>query len=349
MSRIHQITLKQSSAGASLLIPDCGQALVSQGEADRRALMKDFETSFATRLLSLEATLAQRAPMADVIVGLAARLSVIEEQFGLQQCVSTAVERNVPLPAQPWFFGAQLPPLTFNGTMSWAAFLVQCESVAAVNGWTVQNKPQALIVQLHGAAVEYLEYIPQVVRSNYEALVSALEARFGKSHLLQLYLTQLKHVRQGHHDLQELAARVDSLSRKALSGCPTATMGLIAANAFVDAINNRSVQHFVCLARPIDARSDLAVALEAEIQERSQTAEDPYWRPTYTDAPSRTRHLAPTRLHNLTAVLRGYHCHDVGHFAQNCSRVIESLTNSAPPKQSFSGNYDAGHRGQDPA
>lgn len=75
--------LQQSGAGASLPIPDCLQALVLQGEADRRALMQDFETRFATRLLSLEATFAQRAPTVDVIADLAEQLSVIEEQSGL--------------------------------------------------------------------------------------------------------------------------------------------------------------------------------------------------------------------------------------------------------------------------
>ncbi|KAL1487091.1 hypothetical protein MTO96_046676 [Rhipicephalus appendiculatus] len=60
-------------------------------------------------------------------------------------------------------------------------------------------------------------------------------------------------------------------------------MDLITANAFVDAINNRNVQRFVRLARPTDVPSALAVALEAEIQERSQAAEDPYLRPTYKE------------------------------------------------------------------
>ncbi|KAH8037856.1 hypothetical protein HPB51_018344 [Rhipicephalus microplus] len=203
--------------------------------------MQDFETRFATRLLSLVATLPQRATTVDIVADLAAGLSVIEEQPSLQQRVSTAVERYV-LSAPLRFFGAQLPPPTFDGSTSRAAFLVQFESVVALNDWEVQNEAQALVVQLCGAAVEYLEYSPQVVHSNYKALVSALESRFGDS-LLQLYLTQLKHVRQGRGDLQELAAHVDSLSLKALSGCPTATMDLIAANAFVDAISNKRVQH----------------------------------------------------------------------------------------------------------
>ncbi|KAH8027065.1 hypothetical protein HPB51_001961 [Rhipicephalus microplus] len=207
--------------------------------------MKDFETRFATPLLCLETTLAQLAPTADVVADLAARLSVIEEQSGLQQRVSTVL------------------------------------------------------------------------------------------------------LRQGHCDLQELAAHVNRLSRKALSGRPTTTKDLIAANAFVDAINNRSIQHFMRLARPIDVQSASAVAPEEEIHERSQAAEDPYRRQPYTDAPSRTRLLALTQLHDPTAVLRCYHCHDVGHFARNCPWVTKSLTNSAPPMQSFSGNYNAGHREQD--
>ncbi|KAH8020373.1 hypothetical protein HPB51_001006 [Rhipicephalus microplus] len=68
-----------------------------KGEANRWAFMQNFETLFATRLLSLEATLAQHAPTADVVADLAVRLSVIEEQSGHQQRVSSAVKRNVPL------------------------------------------------------------------------------------------------------------------------------------------------------------------------------------------------------------------------------------------------------------
>ncbi|KAH8039494.1 hypothetical protein HPB51_007396 [Rhipicephalus microplus] len=76
---------QQSSAGVILPIPDCLQALVLQGEADRQALMQDFETRFVTHSLSLEATLTQRAPTMDVVTNLGVRLSVIEEQSGLQQ------------------------------------------------------------------------------------------------------------------------------------------------------------------------------------------------------------------------------------------------------------------------
>ncbi|KAH7951826.1 hypothetical protein HPB52_013438 [Rhipicephalus sanguineus] len=186
----------QSSIGPSLPMADCLQALASQGEADRRALMQDFETRFATRLLSLETALAQRTSTADdVVADLAARVSVIEAQSSRQQRVSTSVEQNNIGRAQSRLFGAHLLPPTFD----------------------VQDKAQVLVLQLRHAAAEYLEYIPQAIRSNYEALVSALESRYGDRHLLQLYLTQLKHVRQGRRDLQELAAHVDSLARKAFS------------------------------------------------------------------------------------------------------------------------------------
>ncbi|KAH7977000.1 hypothetical protein HPB52_022810 [Rhipicephalus sanguineus] len=329
----------QSSTGPSLPMADCLQALASQGEAERGALMQDFETRFATRLLSLETTLAQRTSTADdVVADLAQR----------QQHVSTSVEQNNIGRAQSRFFGAHLLPPTFDGTTSWAAFLVQFESVATLNGWTVQDKAQVLVLQLRHDAAEYFEYIPRAIRSNYEALVSALESRYGDRHLVQLYLTQLKRVRQGRRDLQELAAHVNSLSRKAFSGCPTATMDLIAANAFVDAINNRNAQRFVRLARPIDVPSALAVALEAEIQERSQAAEDPYRRPTYTDVPSGARN-SPARLHEPTAMFRCYHCNDVGHFARNCPGMSESLPKSVARAKFPSGNYNAGRRGQDPA
>ncbi|KAL1416095.1 hypothetical protein MTO96_028264 [Rhipicephalus appendiculatus] len=93
---------QQSSTAAGLRMPDCLQALASQGEADRRALMQDFETRFASRLLSLETMLAQRTSTADdVVADLAARVSVIEAQSSRQQRVSTSVEQNVPMPIDP--------------------------------------------------------------------------------------------------------------------------------------------------------------------------------------------------------------------------------------------------------
>ncbi|KAL1480007.1 hypothetical protein MTO96_034758 [Rhipicephalus appendiculatus] len=192
---------------AGLPMPDCLQALASQGEADRRALMQDFETRFASRLLSLETMLAERTSTADdVVADLAARVSVIEAQSSRQQRVSTSVEQNVPI----------------------------------------------------------------------------------------------------------------------------------------------NVQRFVRLARPTDVPSALAVALEAEIQERSQAAEDPYRRPTYTDVPSGARN-SPARHCEPSAMLRCYHCNDVGHFARNCPGMSESLSNSAARAKFPSGNYYAGRRGQDPA
>ncbi|XP_049272511.1 ATP-binding cassette sub-family C member 2 [Rhipicephalus sanguineus] len=155
----------QSSTGPSLPMAYCLQALASQGEADRRALMQDFETRFATRLLSLETALAQRTSTADdVVADLAARVSVIEAQSNRQQRVSTSVEQNNIGRAQSRFFGAHLLPPTFDGTTSWAAFLVQFESIATLNGWTVQDKVQVLVLQLRDAAAEYLEHIPQEAR-----------------------------------------------------------------------------------------------------------------------------------------------------------------------------------------
>lgn len=91
-------------------------SIASQGQADRRSLMRDFETRFATHLFSLEATLAQRSLTANDVADLSARLSAIEAQSGHQKRESTSVKRNVLMSAQPRFSGAQLSPHTFDGT-----------------------------------------------------------------------------------------------------------------------------------------------------------------------------------------------------------------------------------------
>ncbi|KAL1426024.1 hypothetical protein MTO96_003493 [Rhipicephalus appendiculatus] len=132
---------QQSSTAASLPMPDCLQALASQGEADRSALMQDFGTRFAARLLSLETTLAQRTSTADdVVEDLAARVSVIEAQPGGQQRMSTSVEQNVPMSAQSRFFAHNFHYLPLMVPHRGPHFWCSSESVAALNGWTVQDK-----------------------------------------------------------------------------------------------------------------------------------------------------------------------------------------------------------------
>ncbi|KAH7987851.1 hypothetical protein HPB52_024805 [Rhipicephalus sanguineus] len=159
----------------------------------------------------------------------------------------------------------------------------------------------------------------------------------------------LKHIRHGRRDLQELATHVNSPFRKDLSGCPTVIMDLIAANAFVHAIDNNKSQCFVCLARPVDVPSALAVALEADIQERSHASQHQYRSQAFTEAPSMARNLAPARHRDPSSTLRYYHFNDVGHFARNYLRMSQSLKDSAIRAKFPSGNCNADHPRQDPA
>ncbi|KAL1487090.1 hypothetical protein MTO96_046675 [Rhipicephalus appendiculatus] len=88
---------QQSSTAAGLPMPDCLQALASQGAADRRALMQDFETRFASRLLSLETMLAQRTSTADdVVADLAARVSVIERSLAVSNACLPRLNKMSP-------------------------------------------------------------------------------------------------------------------------------------------------------------------------------------------------------------------------------------------------------------
>ncbi|KAH7959872.1 hypothetical protein HPB49_014510 [Dermacentor silvarum] len=202
--------------------------------------------------------------------------------------------------------------------------------------------------QLYGAAAEYFESIPLVTSSNVEALVSTLETSCG-SHLDQLFLTQLKRVRQGQRDLQRLAAYVDSLSRKALSGCATITINIIDANTFVDTVADNHVPRFVRHARPRDVSSAITIALEVETVEHSQSA-DCACRQAFMEPASMARHTAPSgRLLLVSPVLKCYRCSDSGHFARHYRRVFESSTNSATAPEFPFGYYNAGRRGQDSA
>ncbi|XP_054090415.1 uncharacterized protein LOC114805225 [Zeugodacus cucurbitae] len=85
---------------------------------------------------------------------------------------------------------------TFDGTTPFQIFKLQFEKTAATNNWSAEDKVFALFVALKGAAAAILQTLPNCESSSYEALMGAVERRYGSEHRRQIFQIELQNRKQ---------------------------------------------------------------------------------------------------------------------------------------------------------
>ena len=103
----------------------------------------------------------------------------------------------------------QRPPL-HDDRSSWDVYITQ---LAQLNHWTEMEKVTLLAVNLRGAASTVLSNLPADHQSDYRALVTALQNRFGTAHQAQLHRTKLgNQIRKRGESLGELMEDIKLLA-----------------------------------------------------------------------------------------------------------------------------------------
>ncbi|GFY07046.1 retrovirus-related Pol polyprotein from transposon 412 [Trichonephila clavipes] len=111
---------------------------------------------------------------------------------------------------------------TYDGKSSWQVYKTQFSIVADANQWDSQTKACQLAASLRADAADILQTLPETQRLDFDALVNALELRFGEKCVKDYSRLQLKSRQQKVSEtLQELATDVERLSHLAFSDCPT--------------------------------------------------------------------------------------------------------------------------------
>ncbi|GFV97877.1 gag-Pol polyprotein [Trichonephila clavipes] len=111
---------------------------------------------------------------------------------------------------------------TYDGKSSWQGYKTQFSIVADANQWDSQTKACQLAASLRADAADILQTLPETQRLDFDALVNALELRFGEKCVKDYSRLQLKSRQQKVSEtLQELATDVERLSHLAFSDCPT--------------------------------------------------------------------------------------------------------------------------------
>ncbi|CAH0699641.1 unnamed protein product [Spodoptera exigua] len=152
----------------------------------------------------------------------------------------------------------------YDGTTSWTAFKLQFETLMEAYGWTQKEAQSALTLALRDQALSVLEAIGASGDLSFSALLDALEARFGDSHLEHVYRAQLKErTQRANESLQQWSVEIEKLVRRAFRSTPSMIEGTL-LQAFIDGIRDPEVRAAVHLGHHKIMKEALAHALEVE-------------------------------------------------------------------------------------
>uniref|UniRef100_T1I4L2 Retrotransposon gag domain-containing protein n=1 Tax=Rhodnius prolixus TaxID=13249 RepID=T1I4L2_RHOPR len=135
--------------------------------------------------------------------------------------------------------GPRIKPPAYDGTSSWANYVLQFNAAASANSWTERDKVTSLIVSLRGEALDILQSIPEAHRQDFGLLTGHLERRFGDRHMQELYRTQFRTRRQQPGEaLQQFSADIYRLARAAFPGVDDELLEGLAVDAFTDGLKD---------------------------------------------------------------------------------------------------------------
>ncbi|GFW72432.1 hypothetical protein TNCV_3796601 [Trichonephila clavipes] len=159
---------------------------------------------------------------------------------------------------------------TYDGKSSWQVYKTQFSIVADANQWDSQTKACQLAASLRADAADILQTLPETQRLDFDALVNALELRFGEKCVKDYSRLQLKSQQQKVSEtLQELATDVERLSHLAFSDCPTEVREVLALQHFIDGVRDPEIQKALRMADLKDLKGALVFAMKFEAAQQA--------------------------------------------------------------------------------
>ncbi|GFU71982.1 retrovirus-related Pol polyprotein from transposon 412 [Trichonephila clavipes] len=159
---------------------------------------------------------------------------------------------------------------TYDGKSSWQVYKTQFSIVAGANQWDSQTKACQLAASLRADAADILQTLPKTQRLDFDALVNALELRFGEKCVKDYSRLQLKSRQQKVSEtLQELATDVERLSHLAFSDCPTEVREVLALQHFIDGVRDPEIQKALRMADLKDLKGALVFAMKFEAAQQA--------------------------------------------------------------------------------
>ncbi|GFX36848.1 gag-Pol polyprotein [Trichonephila clavipes] len=238
---------------------------------------------------------------------------------------------------------------TYDGKSSWQVYKTQFSIVADANQWDSQTKACQLAASLRADAADILQTLPETQRLDIDALVNALELRFGEKCVKDYSRLQLKSRQQKVSEtLQELATDVERLSHLAFSDCPTEVREVLALQHFIDGVRDPEIQKALRMADLKDLKGALVFAMKFEAaQQATRTDRHPIRAVNESDTSNssverleRQMRSFMNRVESLMSqkadgkkTLKCWTCGREGHLQRSCRARQGAETNSASQKE----------------
>ena len=271
-------------------------------------------------------------------------------------------QTRIPLPRQ----------MTYDGSSTWQSFILPFLSLAAVCGWSEEEKLFRLCNSLRGEAAEYTftQLTPDVVNC-FQLLESAMDARFAEKCTTASYLAQLEARKlQPKEKLAEYVADIQKLVIKGYPTANTATRETIGLRYFIKGLQDPQMAVAVGMQDP-KTMEEARTALDMYTSLKEETAKSPRVRVVSIAADksaSNAGHdlcVTESRLqrfredlqadlsfqfNELKAMLKSggassakkhhvssddecYHCHKKGHLANKCPQLSDGEVSDAASDQ----------------
>lgn len=159
----------------------------------------------------------------------------------------------------------QMKTPKYSGKADWDAFHAQFELLSNAAGWSGEVKALQLALCLTEDALSCLLLLSPAERNDYNALVGALQRRFGQCNQPDVLRSELtSRQRVDGEPLRVLANDIETLTRRAYAHMPTGVQGELARDQFIRALSPRELRVQTQLAHPRTLQQALELALERE-------------------------------------------------------------------------------------